>query len=79
MLFGKRQKRTVFLSLLVCVTFVAVAIWSWGVPLDDILSFFWLSLALMALLIFGAALLVLVLKFARLILRRNNRDPDDKT
>ena len=79
MLFGKRQKRTVFLSLMACLAFIALAVWSWGVPLPDILEFFWLSMALLALLIIAAALLVVLLKFARSLLQRNNSKRNDKS
>lgn len=70
MFVGKRQKRTMFLSMLACVSFLALAVWSWGVPLDDIRQFLWLSLVLLTLLVVAAALLIAVLKFARWLLRR---------
>ena len=78
MLSANRHNRTVFLSLLACMAFIALAVWSWGVPIADVMHFFWLSLVLLLVVIGGAALLIFVLKFARSMLHRNNRDPNDK-
>lgn len=78
MFAGKNQKRAILLSLLACLAFIALAVWSWGVPAADIQRLLWLSFMLLVLVIVAAGLLVLMLKFARILFRRNNSRPNDK-
>lgn len=52
---AKKRRRSFITSVLACIAFVAAAIWSWDLPVADVLSYLVLLLVLLAVII-GAAL-----------------------
>lgn len=61
----KRSSRTVVLSLVACLAFIAAAILAWDVPMADITNFLLLSFGLLVVLVISAALFIAVIKMLR--------------
>ncbi|KUJ80193.1 hypothetical protein AWR36_014355 [Microbulbifer flavimaris] len=51
---GKKIRRSFVTSVLACVAFVAAAIWSWDLPVSDVLSYLVLLLVFLAVIIAAA-------------------------
>ncbi|AOS97627.1 hypothetical protein AUP74_02218 [Microbulbifer aggregans] len=58
---AKKSRRSFVTSVLACVAFVAAAIWSWDLPVRDVLSY------LVLLLIFLAVIITAALGFGALL------------
>ncbi|WP_036189324.1 hypothetical protein [Marinimicrobium agarilyticum] len=56
-----RRYRTLWVSLIACAAFLALAVWGWGVSLEELAGFFGAAAVLLVGLILGAALLGYVL------------------
>lgn len=69
-----RSQRSAFLAtMLACLSFIALAIWGWSVPVKDVLVTGVLVLVMVLLLIGCAALLIFIVKsLGRLF--RNDKD-----
>ena len=72
MLFGFRRKsRPAFgVAMVASLAFIALAIWGWNVPVDQVLSILFASVLLIGALVVAAALLVLLFRLLRRLLRR---------
>lgn len=58
---AKKSRRSFITSVLACIAFVAAAIWSWDLPVEDVLSY------LVLLLIFLVVIVAAALGFAALL------------
>ena len=56
-----RRYRTLWVSLLACAAFLALAVYGWGVSLQDLANTLWVAAVLLAGLIIAAAILGFVL------------------
>jgi|GEM_PF-1561006 len=56
-----RRYRTLWVSLLACAAFLALAVYGWGVSLRDLANTLWVAAVLLAGLIIAAAILGFVL------------------
>lgn len=52
---ASKRRRSFVTSVLACVAFIAAAVWSWDLPISDVLSYLVLMLIFLAVII-GAAL-----------------------
>ncbi|MFC6635323.1 hypothetical protein [Microbulbifer taiwanensis] len=66
---AKKSRRSFITSVLACIAFIAAAIWSWDLPVEDVASY------LVLLLIFLAVIIVAALGFGALLswLRRRKK------
>ncbi|MBB3060807.1 hypothetical protein [Microbulbifer rhizosphaerae] len=66
---AKKSRRSFITSVLACVAFVAAAVWSWDLPVEDVISY------LVLLLIFLLVIIVAALGFGALLswLRRRRK------
>lgn len=66
---AKKRRRSFITSVLACIAFIAAAIWSWDLPVADVLSY------LILMLLFLAVIVALALGFGALLnWVRNRRD-----
>ncbi|WP_105103850.1 hypothetical protein [Microbulbifer pacificus] len=66
---AKKRRRSFITSVLACIAFIAAAIWSWDLPVADVLSY------LVLMLLFLAGIVALALGFGALLnWLRNRRD-----
>lgn len=69
---GYRRYRTFWVSMLACLSFLALAIYGWGVEWSDIFTAMWVSgLLLVGLIVLAAIVGFAVYKIRRLV----GRDP----
>jgi len=52
---AKKSRRSFITSVLACIAFIAAAIWSWDLPVEDVATYLVLLLIFLAVII-GAAL-----------------------
>lgn len=73
MLFFKRRKArsAVFIAILASLSFLALAVWGWGMPLETVGKFFFISLVLILALMLAAVLMVVVFKLIQRVFRRD--------
>ncbi|MGL6160286.1 hypothetical protein [Microbulbifer sp.] len=66
---ARKSRRSFITSVLACVAFVAAAVWSWDLPVEDVISY------LVLLLIFLLVIIVAALGFGALLswLRRRRK------
>lgn len=66
---ARKSRRSFITSVLACVAFVAAAVWSWDLPVEDVISY------LALLLIFLLVIIVAALGFGALLswLRRRRK------
>ncbi|QIL89455.1 hypothetical protein ACONUD_03610 [Microbulbifer harenosus] len=62
-----KRRRSFVTSVLACIAFVAAAIWSWDLPVRDVLSY------LVLMLVFLAVIVALALGFGALLSWLRNR------
>ncbi|MBY6189054.1 hypothetical protein [Microbulbifer agarilyticus] len=58
---ARKRRRSFVTSVLACLAFIAAAVWSWDLPVEDLLSYLVLMLILLAVIVavalgFGALL-----------------------
>ncbi|MCW8128099.1 hypothetical protein [Microbulbifer halophilus] len=51
---AKKNRRSFITSVLACVAFVAAAIWSWDLPVEDVLAYLVLLLVFLLVIIAAA-------------------------
>ncbi|WP_323843889.1 hypothetical protein [Microbulbifer magnicolonia] len=51
---AKKSRRSFITSVLACAAFVAAAIWSWDLPVEDVASYLVLLLVILAVIIAAA-------------------------
>ncbi|WP_308367869.1 MULTISPECIES: hypothetical protein [unclassified Microbulbifer] len=66
---ARKSRRSFITSVLACVAFVVAAVWSWDLPVEDVISY------LVLLLIFLLVIIVAALGFGALLswLRRRRK------
>jgi hypothetical protein len=64
---AKRPRRSFITSVLACIAFIAAAVWSWDLPLQDIFSY------LLLLLLFLFVIVAAALGFGALLNWLRNR------
>lgn len=62
-----KRRRSFITSVLACIAFIAAAIWSWDLPVKDVLSY------LVLMLVFLAVIVALALGFGALLNWLRNR------
>ncbi|HEY8569788.1 MULTISPECIES: hypothetical protein [Microbulbifer] len=66
---ANKRRRSFITSVLACIAFIAAAIWSWDLPVADVLSY------LVLMLLFLVAIVAFALGFGALLnWLRNRRD-----
>lgn len=60
-----QKYRTVSVSMMASLTFIALAIWGWGVAIEDVLVFLLMLLSLLAVVIAMAAVFISFFIFAK--------------
>ncbi len=73
-----RRYRTLWVSLLSCAAFLALAVYGWGVTWEDLANTLWVAAVLLVGLIFAAAILGFVLFRIRRWRENQNRVSDDR-
>lgn len=64
---AQKRRRSFITSVLACIAFIAAAIWSWDLPVADVLSY------LVLMLIFLAVIVIAALGFGALLHWLRNR------
>ena len=64
---AQKRRRSFITSVLACIAFIAAAIWSWDLPVADVLSY------LVLMLIFLAVIIAAALGFGALLHWLRNR------
>lgn len=77
---AQKRRRSFITSVLACVAFIAAAIWSWDLPVADVLSYLVLMLVFLAVIVavaFGFGALLNWLRERKSRNDPNNRDRRD--
>ncbi|AQQ67359.1 hypothetical protein Mag101_06720 [Microbulbifer agarilyticus] len=69
---ARKRRRSFVTSVLACLAFIAAAVWSWDLPVEDLLSY------LVLMLIFLAVIIAVALGFGALLNWLRNRNSNDR-
>lgn len=72
-----RRYRTLWVSLLACAAFLALAVYGWGVSWEDLTSTLWVAVVLLVGLMLAAAILGFILFRVRRWREHRDRAPRD--
>ncbi|GAB2503813.1 hypothetical protein [Microbulbifer agarilyticus] len=69
---ARKRRRSFVTSVLACLAFIAAAVWSWDLPVEDLLSY------LVLMLIFLAVIVAMALGFGALLNWLRNRNSKNR-
>ena len=75
---AQKRRRSFITSVLACVAFIAAAIWSWDLPVADVLSYLVLMLVCLAVIVAVAFGFGALLNWLRTRKQNENRRDDDR-